>query len=386
VATVPTPARFTHTEPVIFPGDQRPSVSSLTHVYIHGRGGYYKTPVVGQNYDFDVPLPLRPAQPSTLRTTILSLPFGGPSPTLALVPNSDPPRMHVTYPLAGVSDPTNTARFGAVIAATWQTSAPNPNEATSRLLRVTFDSIKINNDHDPVFSGEWRLWLRAGGEWFEVSGLGDVDDGDTVNINRSIELIVPDNGDLEIQTSGWENDCDNRFRRRDADIKLWDLSLGDVKCEANGNDNIGVLERRFQKSDGYGIGSHDDPSLANGDDGDTLQDFNLRYRVEQVKVFEPAGNTTGNLQVTMGDSDPHSNPAFPVQVTGPGFSQGLNHTVTLTGLAPGVYTINASEFFTGQGTRNCRLFSPFTDTAQVTVTAGQTANISVEYSSAGCNA
>jgi len=73
----PKAVAFTHTEPVIFPGDQRPSQSSLTHVYIHGRGGYYKRPVVGQNYDFDVPLPPRPAQPSTLRTTVLSLPFGG---------------------------------------------------------------------------------------------------------------------------------------------------------------------------------------------------------------------------------------------------------------------------------------------------------------------
>jgi len=252
---------------------------------------------------------------------------------------------------------------------------------------VTFDSIKINNDHDGIFSGsgEWRLWLRTAGQWFEVSGLSDVNDGQTVNINRSVELIVPDDGTLEIQTSGWENDCDNRFRRRDADIKLWDLSFFDLKCEANGNDNIGILERSFKKVDGFGIGAHDDASARNGD-SDTQSDFDLRYRVEQLKVFEPAGNSTGNLQVTMGESDSHSIPFFPVQVTGPGFSQGLNHTGTLTGLAPGFYTVKADEFSTDKGTPKCRLFSPFTTHVTVTVTAGQTANIGVQYSSAPCNA
>jgi hypothetical protein len=385
----PRAVAFTRPEPIIFPGDTRPSQSNLTHVYIHGRGGYYQRRVEDRNYDFDVPLPPRPAQPSTLRTTVLSLPFGGPSPTLALVSNSEPPRLHVSYRLAGVPDPTNTRQFGAVFAAAWQTTAINPNEPSYRLLRVTFDSIKINTDHDPLpfDSGEWRLWLRARGEWFEVGGLSDVNDGDTVAINRSVELIVPDNGTFEIQTSGWENDCDGDFRTKDSDISS-SPTLDDLSCELNGNDNIGILERRYAKVDGFGIGSHRDASVANGDDGDTLRDFELRYHVELVRFFEPPsthpGSSAGSLQVTL--SGVTRNTAFPVQVTGPGFSQNLTQTATLTGLAPGLYQITANEFTTGQGNRQtCRVFTPITESTPATVTGNQTSNVEIAFTSALCD-
>ncbi len=286
----PKAVAFTHAEPVIFPGDQQPSSSNLTRIYIHGRGGYYKTPAAGRNYEFNVPLPPKPVRFSSLRTQILSLPFGGPSPTFT-VTNTKPPMLHVTYPLAGVSDPGNTRRFGAVIATAWQNSISLLGTPGYRLLRVTLDSIKINNDHDGTLSGsgEWRLWVRIGSTWLEIPGLGDVDGGDTVRINKSVVVIVPDAGALALQTSGWEDDCDNRFRARDTDIKLWDASVGDLQCEINGNDNIGILERKgeYSAAQNYGIGSHDAPSARNGD-ADTAGDFNLRYRVELVKRFPPS--------------------------------------------------------------------------------------------------
>ncbi len=283
----PKAVAFTRFEPIIFPGDQRPSRSNLTRVYVHGRGGYYKTPIVGQNYEFDIPLPPRPLQSSSLRTAVVSLPFGGPSPTFVLVPNANPPKLHVTYPLAGISDPGNTRQFGAVIATAWQSLAIRP-ESGYRVLRVTFDSIKVNNDHDGTFSGsgEWRLWVRTGSQWFEVRGLSDVDGGQTVAINKSIELIVPDDGTFGIQTSGWEDDCDERFRSKDTDIKLWNASILDLKCEINGNDNIGIVERNYSAANNFGIGPHDEPSARNGD-ADTESDFNLRYHVEMIKRFEP---------------------------------------------------------------------------------------------------
>lgn len=279
----PKAVAFTHFEPIIFPGDQRPSPSNVTTIYLHGRGGYYKRPVVGRNYVFDVPLPPRPRL-STLRTAVLSLPFGGPRPTFQFVPNSNPPKLRVTYPLVGVSDPLNTRRFGAVIASAWQSIAINPAGPGYRLLRVTFDSIKINNDHDPVFSGEWRLWIRAGSQWFEVKGLGDVDGGETVQIGRSVQFIVPDNGSFDIQTSGWEDDCDGRFRKKDSDIRLWSASIADLRCEIDGNDSIGILEQSYNSGNNYGIGAHNDPSVRNGD-ADTNGDFNLRYRVQQIRYF-----------------------------------------------------------------------------------------------------
>ncbi len=287
----PKAVAFTRLEPVIFAGDQRPSNSNVTYVYIHGRGGYYKTPVIGRNYEFDIILPSKPVRFSSLKTAILGLPFGGPSPTLKLVENSNPAKLHVTYPLANQSDPFNTRRFGAIIATAWQSNIAQVIAPGYRLLKVTFDSIKINTDHDPAFSGEWRLWVRTNGEWFEVTGLGDVDNGETIRINKSVNVIVPDNGKLEIQTSGWEDDCDSNFRNKDSNIKLWKASLSDLKCELNGNDSIGILEQDFVGANNFGIGSHNDPSARNGD-ADTSKDFNLRYRVELVKSFP---NNSGKL-------------------------------------------------------------------------------------------
>jgi hypothetical protein len=283
----PKAVAFTRLEPIIFPGDVMPSQSNLTYMYLNGRGGYYKKPVVGTNYELDVPLPPKPSRFSRLRTAVLSLPFGGPSPTLTPLPTANPTRLHVNYPLLSVSDPDNTGQFGAVIATAWDNGISSVfNQPNYRLLRVTFDSIKINEDHDSILSGtgEWRLWVRAGGEWFEVTGLGDVDDGDTVQIGKSIELIVPDDGKLEIQTSGWEDDCDSRFRGNDSGIKLWDASIADLRCEINGNDDIGMIERRYTPANNFGIGGHNDTSARNGD-ADTEGDFNLSYRVELVKRF-----------------------------------------------------------------------------------------------------
>lgn len=284
----PKAVAFTRPEPIIFPGDARPSSSFVTYVYLHGRGGYYKSALTGRNYEFDIQLPPRPGRFANLRTAILSLPFGGPSPTLQFVPNSNPPRLHVTYPLSGVSDPGNTRRFAAVIASAWQSPLTEAIGGTGyRTLRVTLDSIKINNDHDGTLSGsgEWRFWVRIGGTWLEIVGLSDVNGGDTVKINKSVELIVPDGGKFALQTSGWEDDCDSSFRSKDSDINLRDVSIGDLECEINGNDDIGILEREYAANN-VRLGMYDESSIRNGD-ADTNKDFNLRYHIDLVKRFEP---------------------------------------------------------------------------------------------------
>lgn len=284
----PKVVAFTRAEPVIFPGDQRPSNSNVTQIFIQGHGGYYHTHVVGQNYFVDVALPPRPPL-SSLRTAVLSLPFGGPSPTMALIPNTNPPKLRITYPLRRERDVTNTKKFGAIIAATWQRVVINQNGPGYRLLRVTFDSIKINTDHDglPFNSGEWRLWVRANSHWMNVPGLGDVDGGDTVAINKSVDLLVPDNGKLEIETTGWEDDCDDSFRTTEAGIHLWSASLGDLNCEVNGNDDIGKVEEEYDAADQFGVGSpHDVPSRINGD-SDTQRDANLRYHITMLQRFAP---------------------------------------------------------------------------------------------------
>jgi hypothetical protein len=103
----------------------------------------------------------------------------------------------------------------------------------------------------------------------------------------------------------------------------------------------------------------------------------------RVTAF-PLNAATGSLLVALsGVSSTLTN--FPVRVTGPGLDRKLNKTTTLTDLIPGAYTITASEFSSGHGP-TCRLYTPFNDTEQTTVTTGQITSATVRYSSAPCGA
>ena len=37
-----------------------PSIATVANIYIHGRGGYYDSPVGGQNYNYEFDIPLAP--------------------------------------------------------------------------------------------------------------------------------------------------------------------------------------------------------------------------------------------------------------------------------------------------------------------------------------
>ncbi len=100
----------------------------------------------------------------------------------------------------------------------------------------------------------------------------------------------------------------------------------------------------------------------------------------------PVGVATGNLQVTV-SGVPSTVTTFPVRISGPGFSRGINKTTTLSGLVPGMYTITPKGFSTGQPNKpTCRIHTSTGGTAQKTVTAGQTAGASVSYTSKPCEA
>jgi hypothetical protein len=95
---------------------------------------------------------------------------------------------------------------------------------------------------------------------------------------------------------------------------------------------------------------------------------------EATISYSPAPPVTGALTVGITGLPAGANAA--VTVTGPGgFSRRLTATQTLTGLAPGDYTIAASPVsLSGQQ------YQPAPATQGVTIAAGQTANASVSYS------
>jgi hypothetical protein len=314
----PFATAFTRNEPTIFPGETRPSSATMTYIYIHGQGGYYNTPVGGRNYEFDIPTPPKPHLPAQLKSKVAACCFGISGPAPIVTPKSQlcdfggtmTRCAHVVIPLSGIPASTGL-KYGAAVAVKWidPTLAFQPTGGF-RTLRVTFDSIKVNQDHDDS-SGEWnKLWVGVNGKWIELSGpsghygLNDVDNGEVIVFpprSKYVTVIVPEKGELKIQTTGWEDDNDGYYGHG----YLWYLALpewspiGPSKLGAlNDNDYIGVLRHNYcstitpeneGRCDGganFGIGPHNDPSnLAVGDSG--TGDFNLRYRIEQVSITPP---------------------------------------------------------------------------------------------------
>ena len=101
----------------------------------------------------------------------------------------------------------------------------------------------------PFLSGEWRLWASANGNWFEIKGLGDVDNGNVIKINRQVELIMPPSGLLRIQTTGWEDDCDSHFGvKRDTTFG----KASSIMAVINDNDQIGNFTRTYSAGSNFG--------------------------------------------------------------------------------------------------------------------------------------
>jgi hypothetical protein len=302
----PFATAFTRNQPYQFPGENKPSSATVTYIYIHGQGGYYNTPVGGQNYQFDIPILPKPCKvfclPTVqLRSSVIGLPFGGPAPTvtaksqLCNFAGTMTPCARVVVPLSGIP-PSPNVKYGAAVAVKWiDMTRPIPEPQGFRTLRVTFDSIRVNEDHD-YFSGEWnKLWVGVNGKWIELSGpsghygLNDVDNGDLIRFpaGKSVTVIVPDKGVLKIQTSGWEDDNDGYYGRRI-------LSFPPPAGALNDNDKIGVVIKPYTAANNFGIGPHSDFSGTTGP-SETNRDFTLNYRIQQLGFTPPTTQPPAKL-------------------------------------------------------------------------------------------
>lgn len=306
-------------EPVIFQGRTTPSDAVKTSIFIFGQGGYYNVPAGGRDYEFDVTLPPKPSRGAILHTQVLSLPFGGPSPTLTPVPAGNPTKVHVKYPLASVPA-SGSNKFAAVIAAGWEEKL---NTAGYKQLRVTIDKIKILHDHDPFFSGEWNLWVDVNGRYQKISGLGDVDDGDTINVNLPFapvfvkNLKTPTNTGTTttsitggqqpniviIKTTGWESDAaDDYFGCGRGFDHAGERHCLLVPAALDDNDEICNLTGAFTQypaNVNLGIGrSISSPIVhAHGSAG-CNSDFILTYHIDEIKDYPPQSPVVGRFPGT----------------------------------------------------------------------------------------
>ena len=167
----------------------------------------------------------------------------------------------------------------------------------TRTLKVTFDSIKINKDHDPLFSGEWLLDAYVNNVWVQLwPGSKGVDDGQNIPLDTSVNVNVTNNstGELRLATVGFENDAGYEElpifpTLLDVDLPFIvyaslaqeitdDFTLFDV------NDPIGVVVKQFTIAQNFGIGEHEicsEKSITPFSQGSC--DYMLNISIDEVK-------------------------------------------------------------------------------------------------------
>ena len=203
-----------------------------------------------------------------------------------------------------VNDMTTNSSTSQDINATSNSAS---TAAASRSFRVTFESLYINNDHDPLTSGEWILDAYVNGELVPLwVGSREVDIDNTVEFNEgnTITVTVPagnnsNSSNIRIVTAGFENDFDYEDLPNLAPVLGMDIPFPiylymaqDVVEEftvGNTNDPIGYVANQFAATENFGVGSYELCSLPNfqasentAELNDTICDFVLEYRIEEV--------------------------------------------------------------------------------------------------------
>ena len=174
--------------------------------------------------------------------------------------------------------------------------------SSNRQLNVIFDSIKINNDHDPLFPGEWKIDSYVNGQRTQLwigSELNRVSTGETITFReKNINVTIPENGTLRIVTVGAEFDIDlddtlpNISGILDKDLPFLDYSdkaKDSIESIINfdRNDAIGIIAKEYSAENNFGIASYDECSESIDEEGDlydavdTSCDFRLRYTIKE---------------------------------------------------------------------------------------------------------
>jgi hypothetical protein len=175
-------------------------------------------------------------------------------------------------------------------------------ESNDRQLNVAFNSMKINNDHDPLFPGEWKIDIYVNDQRIPLwsgSGLDRVNTGQTVIFSgKDANVTIPANGTIRIVTVGVEFDIDHQDNLANiSGILDKDVPISDYSDEAQGstrhltvfdrNDAIGIVAKEYGAKVNFGIGQHDECSQSSGEAGDlydevdTSCDFRLRYTITE---------------------------------------------------------------------------------------------------------
>jgi hypothetical protein len=164
-----------------------------------------------QDYTFFVPAPPKPSSNAKLTYRVVDMVGGnGPSEQVQVASNG----INVTVPFRGFGDSFSALKYGKSFFVRWQGTSKPPTH-----LRVTFQNVKVIHSLDPnpnrgtqtgVPPGEYGLYADVNGAWQYLNdwapALGAVLDGQTVSVNRSLDIYVPAGGGVRLFVHGRE--CD----------------------------------------------------------------------------------------------------------------------------------------------------------------------------------
>jgi hypothetical protein len=176
--------------------------------------------VNSRNYSFFIPAPPdKPSPDSQVRYRVEDRGVGGSGPQEQVQVLGD--GIQVTVPFKGFGGADQTLRYGKSFFVGW--TGDDQNRPAH--IQVTFKSIKIVNSLDDpqqpappnppdtsagVPPGEWNMYVDVNGYWKLLNewipGLDSVNSGDVLNINKTIDLHVPQGQGVRLLAVGRE--CD----------------------------------------------------------------------------------------------------------------------------------------------------------------------------------
>jgi hypothetical protein len=171
-----------------------------------------RQPVNDMNYSFDVKAPKKPFEDAQLTYSVISKIPGGPPETITKTPTG----IHVTVLFKGFGGSTGVLRYGKRFIVGWKDAEPKGTH-----LQVRLGTLQIIHSLDPgppnsanhqtsTAPGEYVMFLEVNGTWFALNrfipGLTSVDNGETFNVGRTVDLYLPPHKNLRVYGQGWE--CD----------------------------------------------------------------------------------------------------------------------------------------------------------------------------------
>lgn len=155
------------------------------------------------------------------------------------------------------------------------------------VLKVNFDSIQFNYDHDSTRGrgeiflvasvNEQKVQLIQGQNIIENEQIIFEDlDNESNTLEDEVIVAIPKDGKLNISLKGYEQDgIDNVPIPMIGTL----LSIGDL---FDFDDKIGIVNEQYDINDNYGIGEHQITSQYDGTIENTVNDYVINYTISEL--------------------------------------------------------------------------------------------------------